>query len=208
MRRRRALEGDLRQAFALRELRLVYQPRYELDGDRLVGFEALVGRTHPQRGPVSPAEFIPAAEDMGLITQMGEWILRTACREAATWPKPLTVSVNIFPIQFRNPQIVAVVTSALAAAGLPASRLELEVTEGALLLNSAPIMESFQQLKALGVRFAMDDFGTGYSSLSYLQKFPFDKIKIDQCGWQSTPASEFRPRRPSPILCFRTLPTP
>ena len=179
-RRRRALEVDLRQALALRELQLVYQPQYEVDGDTLVGFEALVRWTHPVRGAVSPGEFIPVAEDMGIIGQMGEWILRTACREAAGWPGPLTVSVNISPIQLRNPQIVSIVTSALAAAGLQPSRLELEVTEGGLLLNSETIIQIFQRLRALGVRFAMDDFGTGYSSLSYLQKFPFDKIKIDQ----------------------------
>lgn len=179
-RRRRALEVDLRQALALRELQLVYQPQYEVDGDTLVGFEALVRWTHPVRGAVSPGEFIPVAEDMGIIGQMGEWIMRTACREAAGWPEPLTVSVNISPIQLRNPQIVSIVTSALAAAGLPPSRLELEVTEGGLLQNSETIIQIFQRLRALGVRFAMDDFGTGYSSLSYLQKFPFDKIKIDQ----------------------------
>jgi diguanylate cyclase (GGDEF)-like protein len=189
LQRRRSLEVDLRQALALREFTLAYQPQYEIDSRRLVGFEALLRWHHPNRGHVSPGEFIPLAEDLGLIVPIGEWALRTACKEAATWPLPLPVSVNISPLQFRNPNIVSMVTSALAAAGLDPSRLELEVTEGALLLNSEPVMNIFRQLKAIGVRFAMDDFGTGYSSLGYLQKFPFDKIKIDQSFVRNLPDS-------------------
>jgi EAL domain-containing protein (putative c-di-GMP-specific phosphodiesterase class I) len=187
--RRRLLEVDLRQAFALREFSLAYQPQYEIDGRQLIGFEALLRWYHPTRGAVSPAEFIPLAEELGLIVPIGEWALRTACKAAAGWPMPLSISVNISPLQFRNPNIVASVTAALAASGLDPARLELEVTEGALLLNSEPVMDIFRQLKALGLRFAMDDFGTGYSSLSYLQKFPFDKIKIDQSFVRNLPAS-------------------
>jgi diguanylate cyclase (GGDEF)-like protein len=186
---RRLLEVDLRQAMALRELSLAYQPQFEIDGRRLIGFEALLRWHHPQRGHVSPGEFIPLAEDLGLIVPMGEWALRTACKEAASWQLPLSISVNISPLQFRNPNIVSMVMSALAASGLDPARLELEVTEGALLLNSEPVMNIFRQLKSLGVRFAMDDFGTGYSSLGYLQKFPFDKIKIDQSFVRNLPES-------------------
>jgi diguanylate cyclase (GGDEF)-like protein len=189
LQRRRLLEVDLRQALALREFTLAYQPQYEIDSRTLVGFEALLRWHHPQRGHVSPGEFIPLAEDLGLIVPIGEWALRTACKEAATWPLPLPISVNISPLQFRNPNIVSMVTSALAAAGLDPNRLELEVTEGALLLNSEPVMNIFRQLKAIGVRFAMDDFGTGYSSLGYLQQFPFDKIKIDQSFVRNLPDS-------------------
>jgi diguanylate cyclase (GGDEF)-like protein len=189
LQRRRLLETDLRQAMALREFSLAFQPQYQIEGRRLIGFEALLRWQHPRRGNVSPAEFIPLAEDLGLIVPLGEWALRAACKTAAAWPLPLSISVNISPLQFRSPNIVAAVSSALAASGLDPSRLELEVTEGALLLNSEPVMNIFRQIKALGVRFAMDDFGTGYSSLSYLQKFPFDKIKIDQSFVRNLPGS-------------------
>jgi diguanylate cyclase (GGDEF)-like protein len=188
--RRRLLEKDLRQALALREFSLAYQPQYEVEGRRLVGFEALLRWTHPERGPVSPAEFIPLAEELGLIVAIGEWTLRTACKEAAAWGSSLPISVNISPLQFRDPNIVSTVMSALAFSGLEPSRLELEVTEGALLLNQEPVLAIFRQLKELGVHFAMDDFGTGYSSLSYLQKFPFDKIKIDQSFVRNLPNSQ------------------
>ncbi len=185
----RLLEIDLRQALVLREFSLAYQPQYEIDGRRLIGFEALLRWHHPKRGPVSPAHFIPLAEELGLIVPIGEWVIRAACKAAAEWPLPLSISVNISPLQFRSPNIVAIVTSALKNSGLDPSRLELEVTEGALLLDSEPVMNIFRQLKALGLRFAMDDFGTGYSSLSYLQQFPFDKIKIDQSFVRNLPAS-------------------
>jgi EAL domain-containing protein (putative c-di-GMP-specific phosphodiesterase class I) len=129
---------------------------------------------------VSPAVFIPLAEEIGLIGRIGEWVLRTACREAASWPSPVSISVNVSPVQFRDGKLVRAVTSALAVSGLEPSRLDLEITEGALLDNTAEALNVLRELKALGVRLSMDDFGTGYSSLSYLQKFPFDKIKIDQ----------------------------
>jgi diguanylate cyclase (GGDEF)-like protein len=189
LKRRRLLEVDLRQAMALREFSLAFQPQYEIEGRRLIGFEALLRWQHPQRGAVSPAEFIPLAEDLGLIVPLGEWVLRSACKAAAAWPLPLSISVNISPLQFRDPHIVATIISALSASGLDPRRLELEVTEGALLLNSDAVMHIFQQIKGLGVRFALDDFGTGYSSLSYLQKFPFDKIKIDQSFVRNLPGN-------------------
>jgi diguanylate cyclase (GGDEF)-like protein len=177
---RRALEIDLRRALAMKELSLVYQPQYLIEGNQLLGFEALVRWTHPDRGSVSPAQFIPLAEEIGVIGPLGEWVLRTACLEAARWPLPLSVSVNLSPLQFKSPGLVGTVVSALSHAGLPASRLELEITEGALMDDTNTVVEMLKEIKALGVKISMDDFGTGYSSLSYLQKFPFDKIKIDQ----------------------------
>ncbi len=189
MQRKRDLEIDLRKALALREFFLVYQPQYKIAGRKLVGFEALLRWNHPTHGLVSPAEFIPLAEEMGLILQIGEWVLKTACKKAATWPSNFSISVNVSPLQFRDSSIISTVTTALGNSGLEPSRLDLEITEGAILMNSGPIMETFQQLKAAGIRFSMDDFGTGFSSLSYLQKFPFDKIKIDQSFVRSLPAS-------------------
>lgn len=177
---RRALEIDLRRALAMQEFSLAYQPQYLIEGSQLLGFEALVRWSSPVRGNVSPAEFIPLAEEIGLIVTLGEWVLRTACVEAASWPAPLTVSVNLSPLQFKSPYLVKTVESALANAGLSASRLELEITEGALIDDTDTVVCMLRQIKALGVKVSMDDFGTGYSSLSYLQKFPFDKIKIDQ----------------------------
>jgi len=177
---RRAMEVDLRRAVVLKEFSLAYQPQFSVDGRKLVGFEALMRWTNRERGAVSPGQFIPLAEEIGLIVPIGEWALRTACMEAASWPAPLTVAVNLSPVQFRTPRLVEVVTSALAAAGLAPSRLDLEITEGALLDDTDTVLAMLQQLRALGVRISMDDFGTGYSSLSYLQKFPFNKIKIDQ----------------------------
>jgi predicted signal transduction protein with EAL and GGDEF domain len=177
---RRALEIDLRRALAMQEFSLVYQPQFMIEGNQLIGFEALIRWATPQRGNVSPAQFIPLAEEIGLISSMGEWVLRTACLEAASWSAPLSVSVNLSPLQFKNPKLVATIVSALAAAGLPPSRLELEITEGALMDDTEAVVTTLKQIKALGVKVSMDDFGTGYSSLSYLQKFPFDKIKIDQ----------------------------
>lgn len=187
--RKRMLETELRKALALRQFSLAYQPQYQVDGRRLVGFEALLRWNHPDHGAVSPAEFIPLAEELGLILPIGEWVLRTACKKAATWPAEISISVNVSPLQFRSPTIVSTVTAALGMSCLDPTRLDLEITEGAILMNSAPIMETFRQLKAIGVRFSMDDFGTGYSSLSYLQKFPFDKIKIDQSFVRSLSAS-------------------
>jgi len=177
---RRALELDLRRAVAAGEFELHYQPLMDLQDDRVVACEALLRWRHPERGLVSPAEFIHLAEEIGLIVPMGEWVLQQACREAALWPDAISVAVNISPVQFRSRQLVASVVQALAASGLPASRLELEITESVLLENNAGNLALLHQLRALGVRISMDDFGTGYSSLSYLRSFPFDKIKIDQ----------------------------
>ena len=135
---------------------------------------------HPQRGLIPPGTFIPLAEESGLIVPMGEWILREACREAASWPNPLQIAINLSPVQFRHGDLPALVHSVLLETGLPPSRLELEITEGVLIDDFSRAVSILRRLKALGVRIAMDDFGTGYSSLSYLQSFPFDKIKIDQ----------------------------
>jgi diguanylate cyclase (GGDEF)-like protein len=177
---RRALELDLRRALAAGEFTLVYQPQIHLASNELVTMEALLRWTSAERGSVPPAEFIPLAEEMGLIVPLGEWVLREACKEAARWPDPVRVAVNLSPVQFRNRGLVATVTQALAAARLAPSRLELEITEAVLLQDDEAIVTMLHQLRALGVRIAMDDFGTGYSSLSYLRSFPFDKIKIDR----------------------------
>jgi len=174
------LEDDLRQAIAGGGFHLCYQPVVSTGEARITGFEALVRWDHPTRGPISPAAFIPVAEDCGLIGAIGEWVLRTACHEAASWPGGARVAVNVSPIQFANPQLPAIVASALGQSGLPAQRLELEITEGVFLDDSASSDRMFKALKGLGVRLALDDFGTGYSSLGYLRNAPFDKIKIDQ----------------------------
>ncbi|KKC24738.1 diguanylate cyclase [Sphingomonas sp. SRS2] len=177
---RRLLEMDLRNVMNESGLHLVYQPVVNADSEAIVGFEALARWNHPTRGPVSPGEFIPIAEEIGLIPQIGEWVLRTACLEAANWPASVRVAVNISPIQFANPSLPGIVMSALAASQLPPHRLELEITEGVFLNDDATTDAMFARLKAIGVRFALDDFGTGYSSLGYLKKAPFNKIKIDQ----------------------------
>jgi len=177
---RRALELDLRVALAEGQFELYYQPLFSLGADRVMGCEALLRWRHPTRGMVSPGDFIPIAEEIGLINPLGEWVLREACREAAGWPEHVRLAVNLSPAQFRDKHLVGIVVSALAASGLPAERLELEITESVLLQDTAGNMSILHDLKALGVRISMDDFGTGYSSLSYLRSFPFDKIKIDQ----------------------------
>lgn len=176
---RRATEIALREALSRGQFELFYQPLVKVRDRRISGFEALLRWRHPDRGLVSPGEFIPLAEEIGVIVQIGEWVLRTACAEAATWAGECHVAVNVSPAQFSNRNLVSVVTEALAASGLPPHRLELEITESVLLENSAAVTATLAQLNALGVRISMDDFGTGYSSLSYLQRFPFDKIKID-----------------------------
>ncbi len=178
--RRRALEIDLRRALGAGEFHLVYQPLLNLATNALTGMEALVRWEHPERHAVLPAEFIPVAEETGLIVPLGEWVLRRACSEAAHWPDSVRVAVNFSPVQFRNRGLVAMVTQALAAAGLPPTRLEIEITEAELLQKDEMTVAMLHQLRALGVRISMDDFGTGYSSLSYLRSFPFDKIKIDR----------------------------
>ena len=177
---RRLLELDLRRALSEGNLRLHYQPLLDLQTGHITGFEALMRWYHPQRGLVSPAEFIPVAEELGLIVALGEWALREACAEAATWPGSVKIAVNLSPIQFLRGAILPAVVSALATSGLSPQRLELEITESVLLDKSERNIEILHQLRALGVRISMDDFGTGYSSLSYLRSFPFDKIKIDQ----------------------------
>ncbi|RYC29138.1 EAL domain-containing protein [Lichenibacterium minor] len=177
---RRRLELDLRRAVAAQEFELVYQPQMNLETNRIVGCEALIRWRHPERGTVSPGDFIPLAEEVGLIVGIGEWVLRTACREAARWPGDLTVAVNLSPAQFRGGGFVATVASALEESGLDPRRLELEITEGLLLHDSEANVATLHALRGLGLRIAMDDFGTGYSSLSYLRSFPFDRIKIDR----------------------------
>ena len=177
---RRMLEADLRQAVAGHEFELHYQPVVALASGAISSFEALVRWRHPQRGLVSPGDFIPVAEETGLIVPMGDWVLRQACAEAASWPGSVSVAVNISAVQFRGDTLVASVFEALSATGLAPGRLELEITETALLADADSILATLHHLRAFGVRIAMDDFGTGYSSLSYLRSFPFDKIKIDQ----------------------------
>jgi diguanylate cyclase (GGDEF)-like protein/PAS domain S-box-containing protein len=179
LRERRAIQNELASAVARDELRLHYQPQARIDGE-VIGFEALVRWHHPQRGMVSPATFIPVAEESGLIIQIGEWVLREACREAASWSHPLQIAVNLSPIQFRHGDLAGLVHSVLLETGLSPTRLELEITEGVLVDDFGRGVSILRRLKTLGVRIAMDDFGTGYSSMSYLQAFPFDKIKIDQ----------------------------
>jgi diguanylate cyclase (GGDEF)-like protein len=180
MQERRALEYDLRKALAAGEFELHYQPVVHLETDRISGFEALLRWRHPQKGLVSPGTFIGLAEEIGFIVPLGEWVLRQACATAAKWPAHLRISVNLSPVQFKNPGLVQVVVGALSQAGLSPDRLELEITESALLEDSDATLSMLFRLRELGVRIAMDDFGTGYSSLAYLQSFPFDRIKIDR----------------------------
>jgi diguanylate cyclase (GGDEF)-like protein len=178
--KRRALERDMRTALAQGGFVLHYQPLVNLQTRRVTAFEALMRWHHKERGPIPPAEFIPVAEEMGLIVQLGEWALRNACMEATHWPDDVRVSVNLSPVQFSKGNLVSTVVSALASAGLPASRLELEITESVLLEKSERNIAILNQLREFGVRISMDDFGTGYSSIGYLRSFLFDKIKIDQ----------------------------
>ena len=178
---RRKLEIDLRQAIADGALEVYYQPSVSLADNGITGCEALLRWRHAERGMVSPAEFIPIAEETGLINALGEWVLTTACAEAARWPDDIKVAVNVSPVQFRSGTLALKIVAALAASGLAASRLELEITEAVLIRDDEAALGILHQLRAIGVRIALDDFGTGYSSLSYLQRFPFDKIKIDRC---------------------------
>ncbi|MGJ3263096.1 MAG: putative bifunctional diguanylate cyclase/phosphodiesterase [Salinarimonas sp.] len=177
---RRLLELDLREALRRDELDLHYQPQMDTRAGRITGFEALLRWHHPSRGAVSPADFIPVAEETGLIVQIGEWVVRRACVQAASWPAAYRVAVNLSPAQFKSRALVACVVRALAESGLPASRLELEITENVLLAETEGNLATLHALKQLGVHISLDDFGTGYSSLSYLRAFPFDKIKIDR----------------------------
>jgi diguanylate cyclase (GGDEF)-like protein len=177
---RRQLELDLRQALARGEFEVHYQPLVDLAANVVTGCEALLRWRHPERGMVSPAEFIPVAEDTGLIGEIGEWVLKQACTEAASWPGHIHIAVNVSPVQFRSRTLALKVAAALAESGLVPGRLELEVTETVLIRDDEEALTILQQLRELGVRIALDDFGTGYSSLSYLHRFPFDKIKIDR----------------------------
>jgi EAL domain-containing protein (putative c-di-GMP-specific phosphodiesterase class I) len=174
------LEFDLREAIMCDGLDLHYQPLVDLQDNTIVGCESLLRWRHRERGMISPMEFIPLAEETGLIVPLGEWVLRTACAEAALWPEPIKVAVNVSPVQFKTGNFVQMVVGALADSRLPARRLELEITEAVLIGDVEAALSVLHQLRDLGVRIALDDFGTGYSSLSYLQRFPFDKIKIDR----------------------------
>ena len=178
---RRSLELDIRRAITDSSFELHYQPVINLQSNEIVGCEALLRWNHPVRGTISPAEFIPIAEETGLICEIGDWVLANACAEAANWPAEIKLAVNVSPVQFRSHAFSLKVANALAATGLSASRLELEITEAVLIRDDDAALAMLQHLRAMGVRIALDDFGTGYSSLSYLQRFPFDKIKIDRC---------------------------
>jgi len=180
VRSRYALGMGLRSALANGELELFFQPILDARSGTLSKFEALIRWQHPERGLIEPSEFIPLSEDIGLIVPFGEWVLQEACRVAAGWPGDILVTVNISAIQFKSPTLVDVVRGALQQSGLPASRLEIEITETVLLKNTEAVLQTLQHLRDLGVRISLDDFGTGYSSISYLRTFPFDTIKIDR----------------------------
>jgi len=180
LRARHALENDLRAALSRGEFELYYQPLVSMSEKRVIGCEALIRWKHPSRGFVPPSEFIPLAEETGLIVPIGDWVLRQACIEASSWPRDIKIAVNLSAIQFRGNGLMASVVGALAQSGLAARRLELEITESVLFLNDSANVETLVQLQALGISISMDDFGTGYSSLSYLRSFPIDKIKIDK----------------------------
>jgi diguanylate cyclase (GGDEF)-like protein len=180
MQARRALELDLRKALPLREFELFYQPLVTLFNGNISGFEALLRWRHPQRGMVPPAEFIPLAEEIGLITAIGAWVLKEACAEAAKWPPHVRIAVNLSPAQFKDRKVLLDVIAALAASGLSPHRLDLEITEIVLLQDTEATIATLNDLRQIGAHISMDDFGTGYSSLGYLRKFRFDKIKIDR----------------------------
>ncbi|RTE94178.1 EAL domain-containing protein [Bradyrhizobium sp. LVM 105] len=179
LRDRRLLQHDLRQALEQNQFVVYFQPQARIDGE-VIGFEALLRWNHPTRGFVPPDRFVPLAEENGLIVEIGEWVLREACREAASWPRPLQVAVNLSPVQFQAGDLERSIHQILLETGLTPTRLEVEITEGVLIGDFIGALHLLRRLKALGIRIAMDDFGTGYSSLSYLQSFPFDKIKIDR----------------------------
>jgi diguanylate cyclase (GGDEF)-like protein len=187
---RRKLELELHRALANNEFELFYQPQVALATNRICGFEALLRWNHPERGLVSPAEFIWLAEETGLIVELGAWVLQQACQEAMNWPNDVRLAVNLSPVQFNHHDLIHDVTEALSAARLPAQRLDLEITESVLLTHNAEHVGILQELRALGVHISMDDFGTGYSSLNYLRSFPFDKIKIDQSFIRDLPDSK------------------
>ena len=190
MQARRALELDLRKAVVNGEFELYYQPIIDVKTGQVTCCEALIRWHHPERGMIAPLEFIPVAEETGLIVQIGEWVLRQACAEATRWPKHVTIAVNLSPAQFKSRNLLPTVISALATSGLPAGRLELEITEMVLVQDNDGAFAILHQLRDLGIRIAMDDFGTGYSSLGYLRSFPFDKIKIDQSFIRDLPGKQ------------------
>ena len=190
VRDRRLMEHELRHAIDRQELSLVYQPQTNIKSGEIVGFEALLRWSHSTRGEIPPGTFIPIAEECGMILQIGEWVLRAACREAASWPQPLTMAINVSAMQLHNADFAHLVHDVLFQTGLSPQRLELEVTETALIRDLVRALSTLRQLKSLGVRIAMDDFGTGYSSLSNLRAFPFDKIKIDGSFIKSVNSSE------------------
>jgi diguanylate cyclase (GGDEF)-like protein len=177
---RREMEIDLRRALALKQFKLNYQPFINVTSNRVDGFEALLRWEHPVKGNIPPLSVISLAEENGLIVKIGEWVMRTACVEAMSWPGEIIVAVNVSPLQFKADTLLDTVATALKRSGLPAHRLEIEITEGALLDDTDNVIQTLNSLRELGVKISMDDFGTGYSSLSYLQKFPFNKIKIDR----------------------------
>lgn len=197
---RRALEQDLRRALINREFELYYQPLVNLERNEISGFEALLRWNKPGQGRIPPSDFIPLAEETGLIVPIGQWVLRQACMEAAAWPGDLQIAVNVSPAQFKCRHLVTAVADALAASGLPASRLELEITESVVLEDGSGAFTTLDQLHALGVRLALDDFGTGYSSLTSLRKFPFHKIKIDRSF-----VSDMSPESANSLAIFRSV---
>jgi predicted signal transduction protein with EAL and GGDEF domain len=191
LKHRRAIELGLKGALMRDEFRLVFQPLVKLADSRICCLEALLRWDHPERGLIQPPEFIPIAEETGVIVQIGEWVLREACRAAARWPQDVRIAVNLSAAQFKSRRLVGRIADALADAGLDPGRLELEITESLLLADTEPTLAALHELRALGVRIAMDDFGSGYSSLRYLRSFPFDKIKIDRAFIES-PGGEDR----------------
>jgi diguanylate cyclase (GGDEF)-like protein/PAS domain S-box-containing protein len=180
MKVRRELEMDMRKALASEQFQLYYQPLVVLETNEVNGFEALLRWNHPARGLVSPVDFIPIAEETGLIVPLGEWVLKAACAEAVNWPEHIKVAVNLSPAQLNSRNLVSMVTAALHESGMPPRKLQLEITETVLLQNTFTTLATLHELRKMGVQIALDDFGTGYSSLSYLRSFPFDKIKIDR----------------------------
>jgi EAL domain-containing protein (putative c-di-GMP-specific phosphodiesterase class I) len=187
---RQALKLSMREALAHGEFEVHFQALVNLASNRCTTFEALVRWRHPDRGMISPADFIPIAEETGLIVELGEWVLGEACREAATWPDGIGVAVNLSPVQFGADNLIEVIKNALDASGLCPSRLQLEITESVLLGNDDRNLRTLQEIRQLGVKIAMDDFGTGYSSLGYLRSFPFDKIKVDRSFIADLPDSK------------------
>ena len=202
---RQLLENDLRQAIERGELSVHYQPIVHAASEDVSGFESLVRWQHPARGAISPAKFIPLAEEAGLIAKIGEWVLRTSLEEAANWPDHVRVAVNLSPLQFNDPAIVELVRTHLNETGVRPGRLELEITEGVFLADGDSTDDTFAKLKALGVRLALDDFGTGYSSLGYLKKAPFDKIKIDQSFVRGAASTSATNRNAAIIRAIVTL---